>query len=122
MIYTVGYQRLDGVAGLIELLRRHPIDCLLDVRSKPYSRRAEFNQSRLEKELPPAGIRYSWGGKRLGGFAAIKEEDIAMLAKQSKEEVFCLMCMEDAPEKCHRYYEIAERLKAYGVEAIHLRP
>jgi uncharacterized protein (DUF488 family) len=42
MLYSIGYENLRTVEELIEQLKRHHVELLLDVRSKPYSRNAAF--------------------------------------------------------------------------------
>ena len=121
MIYTIGYQKLRAIDELAEILKTHEIKILLDVRSKPYSRKAAFNKKKLIEQLPTHGIRYKWIGEKLGGFAAIADEDIAKLAEYQKGRTICIMCMEADPLKYHRYQEIGERLSdIHGVKADHL--
>ena len=67
VLYTVGHstRTLDD---LIETLRAHEIQTLVDIRAFPASRRLpQFNRESLEKSLPEAGIRYVWM-KALGGY------------------------------------------------------
>lgn len=63
MIYSIGYQKLT-LEILEETLRAHNITLLVDVRSKPYSRKVQFNRKKLEQEL---GNAYIWKGDVLGG-------------------------------------------------------
>ena len=65
-LYTIGHstRTLDE---LVEVLRAHSIETLVDIRSFPMSRRLpHFNRESLEKSLPEARIRYVWM-KELGG-------------------------------------------------------
>jgi uncharacterized protein (DUF488 family) len=66
-IHTVGHStRTVGV--LIELLKAHDIEMVVDVRRWPASRRLpHFNRESLTTELKTAGIDYLWRGD-LGGF------------------------------------------------------
>ena len=68
MIYSIGYQKLDQKT-LIEILKAHQVEVLVDVRSRPYGRKAVFNRKEIERWLPATGIEYLWKGDILGGFA-----------------------------------------------------
>jgi len=120
MLYSIGYQNLNSVEMLQTILLEKGIKILLDVRSKPYSRKSSFNKKILETSLPAIGIKYNWVGKTLGGFSKIDEEDIKRLAAWQKGKVACLMCMEADPDRCHRKTDIAKRLKTYGVSVDHI--
>ena len=66
-VYTIGHSRhsLDTFAGL---LKKHAIQVLIDVRSRPQSRWVPwFNQRALETAIPKLGIEYQWAGDHLGG-------------------------------------------------------
>jgi uncharacterized protein (DUF488 family) len=120
MLCSIGYQNLKSVETLQNILQEKEIKILLDVRSRPYGRKASFNKKILEISLPAAGIDYIWAGKTLGGFSEINEGDIKKLAEWQKGRIACLMCMEADPDRCHRKNEIARRLKKYGVLVNHI--
>ena len=120
MLYSIGYQRLKDVETLQSILMGHHVNFLLDVRSKPYSRKHAFNKKSLETEFSETGIAYKWAGKTLGGFSRIDESHIKRLADWQKNRVACLMCMESDPMDCHRHIEIAKRLKKYGISVSHI--
>src|SRR5438132_598364 len=66
-VYTVGHSIQDS-ARLIELLRRHDVHFLVDVRSLPHSHRApQFSQGSLMATLSDAAIAYRFLGESLGG-------------------------------------------------------
>lgn len=66
-IYTIGHSR-HAFDEFVELLRKHSIQVLVDVRSHPQSRWVpHFNQKHLETAIPKAGIDYRYFGKELGG-------------------------------------------------------
>lgn len=119
MLYSIGYQGIE-VATLIEALKTRDITILVDVRSKPFSRKPGFSKKVLKEALEKAGIDYRWLGEALGGFADILEEDIRGLARWQKKYSACLMCFERDPKTCHRDYEIAERLAKYDVSVEHI--
>ena len=119
VIYSIGYQKLDQKT-LIEILKAHQVEVLVDVRSRPYGRITVFNRNAMQRWLPEAGIDYLWKGDILGGFAPIEEDAIRWLADFGRERTVCIMCMEANPEKCHRKTEIARRIEAYGVSVEHI--
>jgi len=67
-LYTIGHST-RSFEELIELLREHDIQILVDVRSWPSSRRyPHFNRETLAKSLQEHRIRYEWLGEQLGGY------------------------------------------------------
>lgn len=69
-VYTIGHSNL-ALDRLIELLRRHEIGVVMDVRSTPYSRHnPQFNREPFSKAVEAAGLRYLHEGNRLGGAPA----------------------------------------------------
>lgn len=121
MIYSIGYQNFKNCDDLIGILQTKGIDVLIDVRSKPYSRNKDFNKTFISKKLQASNIRYIWLGETLGGFGKINEKSIESLALFQTGQQVCIMCMEADPDKCHRKYEIGERLKQYRVEVEHIK-
>jgi uncharacterized protein (DUF488 family) len=66
-IYTIGHSNILA-SQLIELLRMHNIQTLVDVRSSPYSQYSpQYNKETIEKTLQEAGIEYRFAGDLLGG-------------------------------------------------------
>jgi uncharacterized protein (DUF488 family) len=124
MIYTIGYQSIT-VADILLLMDNYNIGLLIDVRSRPYSRKPEFNQNRLidifaaESTINRYGARgYIWKGDVLGGKGPrIKDSAIEWLSGQTDNVL--LMCMENHPCDCHRYTEIGVRLHNMGVDSVH---
>ena len=101
MIYTIGYQRLS-LAGLQKIVTLNNM-VLIDVRAKPYSRRLEFSRNSLEAALGPL---YRWHGDTLGGKGqSIDQRGVTAIAAIKTKNVL-LMCMEEAPEHCHRHHTI----------------
>jgi len=120
MLYTIGYQGLKDGNELVSILEAYQIDVLLDIRSKPYSRKKAFNKKRLEQIMELSGLKYQWVGANLGGFAEIEESAIRDLAEKQKDRAICIMCMEADPMKCHRETEIGKRIREYGVKVHHI--
>jgi uncharacterized protein (DUF488 family) len=67
ILYTIGHSTRP-LDDLIQSLRAHQIQTLVDIRAFPMSRRLpQFNRDALQQTLPAAGIRYLWM-KALGGY------------------------------------------------------
>jgi uncharacterized protein (DUF488 family) len=121
MIYSIGYSRFT-FPQVKALMDEKEITLLVDVRSVPYSRRADkydFNKNRLYKSL---GKRYAWKGEILGGkHGPATEAGIDWLEKKHKKScILLLMCMEDDPLKCHRLTDIGVRLLERGIDVAHI--
>lgn len=144
VLYTVGHstRTLDD---LIETLRAHEIQTLVDIRAFPASRRLpQFNRESLEKSLPEAGIRYVWM-KALGGYRkkilpesphiALRNDsfrnyadymltpefekaadELVALAEQSRT---AYMCAERVYFHCHRML-VSDWLVGHGHEVLHI--
>jgi len=66
-VYSIGHSN-HQFNLLAELLQKHAIEVLVDIRSKPQSRWVpHFNRKTLETALPELGIEYRYLGKELGG-------------------------------------------------------
>ena len=125
-LHTIGHSTRTS-ERLIELLRLHQIELLLDIRRWPASRRLpHFNRDPLTAALKTAGIDYLWRGD-LGGFrkpsadspnsgwrvAAFRayadfmlEEKFARIMdeieKIAEKSPAAIMCAEAVPWRCHR--------------------
>ena len=66
-VWTVGHSsRCKEI--FLELLGRHKIRVLVDVRRFPRSKVNHFKREQMEKWLPERGIEYVWLGEKLGGY------------------------------------------------------
>jgi uncharacterized protein (DUF488 family) len=66
-VFTIGHSN-HPFAHFLDLLRRHHIEAVADVRSRPYSRFVpHFSKDRLERLLQDEGIGYLYFGAELGG-------------------------------------------------------
>jgi uncharacterized protein (DUF488 family) len=144
LLYTVGHST-RSLEELIETLRAHAIETLVDIRAFPMSRRLpQFNRESLEESMPAAGIRYVWM-KSLGGYRKkIREEsphvalrnqsfrnyaDYMLTAEFEKamDELIALaetsrtayMCAERVYFRCHRML-VSDWLAAHGHEVMHI--
>ena len=143
-IYSIGHGN-RSLADFTALLTSARIECLVDVRAYPRSRRnPQFARMALDPVLKANAIRYVWEGGALGGmrrprvdsphialadaahrgyadhmataeFAAALERLVEIGAAQTA----AFMCAETNPQHCHRSF-IADALLARDVEVMHL--
>jgi uncharacterized protein (DUF488 family) len=128
-LFTVGHSTTT-LAQLVEVLCQNKIDALVDVRSKPRSRLAHFDQVPLQTGVEEAGMRYRFLGDRLGGVphdpdvqrrwrqghldpvivAHLRSTDewtdgiaeLLRLITAGGGSNVCIMCSEGDPNECHR--------------------
>lgn len=124
-IFSVGYGGLNEVRDLEDIMNLHDIKFLLDVRSKPTTRR--FSKKTLETML---GAGYM-SRPVMGGFDhEIDEfENWRIRAQASLKEVtdmvdngykILIMCAEKNPDQCHRKYFVSRALEQEGFKVKHL--
>ena len=66
-LFTIGHSN-HRIERFLELLLRHGIAAVADVRSRPYSRFVpHFSKERLQRILEEEGIGYLYLGQELGG-------------------------------------------------------
>lgn len=143
-LYTIGHST-RSIGELVEVLRAHRIETLVDIRAFPASRRLpQFNREALERSLPEAGIRYVWM-KSLGGYRkqvidespniALRnqsfrnyadymltpefEEAMAKLIALAERGRTAYMCAERIYFRCHRML-VSDWLVAHGHEVLHI--
>ena len=139
MIYTIGHSNLSA-DRLLELLRRHAIQALGDVRSVPFSRfNPQFNRDTFSATLREAGIKYVYLGEELGARSKdpadydghrVSYEKLARspLFLRGLERVragmpdhrIALMCAEREPLNCHRTILIARELERAEIPVAHI--
>lgn len=120
-IYTIGTGN-HNLLSLKSILKQNGVTLLIDIRSKPFGWNKELNMPNLRTQL-----NYLWMGKVLGGFSEHYKErsdtwvsSIHELVALSKDNVICIMCSEEDPNRCHRL-DIAKALEDEGVTVIHIR-
>lgn len=141
VVYNIGYEGTD-IRRFVDTLRSVGIECLVDVRAVPHSRKKGFSKKSLAAALEVAGIRYvhivDLGDPKEGrdaarsgdyaGFRRIYAEHLEAEASQialdelsqlARREVSCMLCFERDPKTCHRSI-VAERLVAQGLELFEL--
>ena len=138
-IYTIGHSN-QPAAEFVALLTKHKIECVVDVRSKPYCRFRHFNREPLKDRLISLGFDYMYLGGQLGGHpedddlyenGRVAYERVAALSRfrrgikqvsaESETRRLVLMCTEENPVECHRHPLLATKLVERGVQVLHLR-
>ena len=139
-ILTVGHSNHSSDAFL-QLLVRHGVDEVVDVRSAPYSRYAsQFNHDALRDTLEDVGIGYTYLGGELGGrptdrscydadgrvrYDRVADSDdfddgIRRVIRAADEGQVALLCTEKEPLECHRTLLVARNLVERGVAVSHI--
>jgi uncharacterized protein (DUF488 family) len=140
LLFTIGHSNHD-FDRFLELLRRHGIAALADVRSRPYSRFVpHFSKERLERLLAEQAIDYLYLGAELGGKPKSAEAPASQLDYRSRVEQpdfragidrllaaaaarpMAMMCRERDPLDCHRLHLICRYLAPRGLDVRHILP
>jgi uncharacterized protein (DUF488 family) len=120
-LFTIGHS-MQSWEQFLELLRRHRISAIGDVRSSPYSARfPHFNREILDRALRGANIRYVFLGDELGARRSERDcyvDGVARYDRIARTAAFrvglervqtgvarfrlALMCAEKDPLECHR--------------------
>lgn len=141
-VLTVGHSN-HSPEVFINLLVRHGVDEVIDVRSAPYSRYApQFNYEGIQRMLDDIGIGYTYLGGELGGrpsdrscydadgrvqydrVAATDAFDGALrqVMRAADESRPVLLCTEKEPLECHRTLLVARALADREVGVAHVHP
>jgi uncharacterized protein (DUF488 family) len=137
-IFTIGHS-VHELEVFIDLLARHGVTALADVRSRPFSRLHHFNGDELAAVLGTRGIKYvplcrELGARRNGPEAYIDgqavyervaqlpnfQEGIGRLVRGSEDYTIALMCAEKEPLDCHRTILICRHLRPYDFRIQHI--
>lgn len=131
-ILTIGHGR-HAFNYFLELLRRHQIEFLCDVRSVARSRWPQYNGGVLRELLSENGIGYEHLPET-GGKTKPKPEDLAhgidRIIEIASDVRTAIMCSESQPlsphkeprANCHRVGLLAPLLKAKGANVVHILP
>lgn len=135
-LFTIGYASKD-IETFVALLKKNNINCLIDVRTSPYSKTFfNYDMPRLKETLKSEDILYAHFGNEFG--ARRSEEDAYVtsyslngekLEQVSFDKVYelpifvngvsrvfkaleqgyriCFMCSEKYPVDCHRFWMVA---------------
>ena len=139
-VFTIGHSNHSPEAFL-DLLRKHCVDEVVDVRSSPASRHyPQFNHGVLSDTLERAGIGYVFLGGELGGRPADRscydedgrvsydrlaetdlfDDGIGRVVRAADERRVAVMCSEKEPLDCHRALLLAGQLEERGVAVEHI--
>jgi len=138
-IYTVGHSN-HSAQYFIEMLKTHQVDCIVDVRSVPYSRFQHFNKEEISASLKKENILYLPFADEFGA----RRKERALLDEQGKVDfekvrssapfqrgierltngaakgfTIALMCAESEPMQCHRFGMIVPALRS-EFEILHI--
>ncbi len=138
-LFTIGHST-HSAEKFIELLTRHGIDAVADVRSSPYSKfNPQFNRDILERTLEANHIAYRFLGKELGprsdDSACCKDgkmsypllsatplfrQGLHRLRNGMAQYRIALMCAERDPIACHRMILICGHIRFENIEIHHI--
>jgi len=132
-IYSIGHGR-HTFAYFLELLRRHEINFVCDVRSSARSRWPQFNGAALSDALRQNGIGYEHlpecGGKVIAPPAELAR-GLDRIIELAAETRVVIMCSESRPltehrpeprANCHRVGLLAVPLRGRGAHLLHILP
>jgi uncharacterized protein (DUF488 family) len=140
-LYTIGHSATP-LYTFLAALQKWKIKLLIDVRSRPSSRRfPHFDQANLEKSLGMGGVNYLFLGAQLGGrpddpkaYAPDGTMDyvewrkspsfksgIRRIRQELAGSDLTLMCAEEDPLECHRFLMISPALVELGIAPLHIR-
>lgn len=138
--YTIGHST-SSIEKFLSLLEENKINCIVDVRSFPYSKIAsQYNKDEIKKTLKTNNIYYIFLGKELGaryndlnlfenGIVSFKKVSITQNFQSgikrivdgiNKKYKIALMCSERDPINCHRFSLISRELHKIGIEVLHI--
>lgn len=140
LLYTLGHSN-HGFEDFLALLRRHAVETVADVRSRPFSRFVpHFTKDRLERLLAGEGIGYLYLGRELGGkplrddppqtrldYAARVAQPafragIARLLEAAGAHRTAIVCRERDQLECHRLHLICRYVRTTVGEIRHILP
>ena len=138
-VLTIGHSNHPWDA-FMELLHKHGVTALADVRSVPYSRfNPHFNRARLTEALAEQGAAYVYLGHELGGrptepscyengrvrYDRVAQTDffrdgLERVVRGASEHRIALMCAEKEPLDCHRTLLVGRALAEQGLRVEHV--
>ena len=143
-VYTIGHSTRSA-RELLELLRSHGVQQIVDVRTIPRSRHnPQFNGPALARSLHAARLRYrhlkalgglrharpdsvnlGWRNDSFRGYADYMQTEefaaaLSTLEQISRRQPTAIMCAEAVPWRCHRSL-IADALTVAGWRVLHIQ-
>lgn len=141
-LYTIGYSGYSRDEFLKEI-RRHSIDCIVDVRSNPHSRYfSDYDKESIALFLKDNQILYRHYDKEFGArqedrryytggildFAKFVKSDAfqsgiqKIVSGMQQGYTFVLLCAEKDPASCHRACMVTREFAKAGIHVVHLSP
>lgn len=140
-IFTIGHS-IHPLENFLALLNNHNVNCIIDVRSIPFSRIApQYNKKNLADSLRRHSIKYSHLPEEFGARhhdrSLLDEDGIVDFNKVRQTTYFkqgigrlkngvdmgfniALMCSEANPFDCHRFVMISYELVREGFKVSHI--
>lgn len=139
VVFTIGHST-HTLERFVDLLRRHGVTAIADVRSVPYSRmQPQFNRETLKRALTEHGIAYVFLGRELGARSEDKScyengrvqyrrlartgafrAGLSRVRRGSEKGRIALMCAEREPLECHRTLLVGRELTDAGIRVVHI--
>ncbi|MFN7747294.1 MAG: DUF488 family protein [Hyphomonadaceae bacterium] len=143
LLHTIGYEG-STIEDVLATLEAAEIDCVLDVREVPISRKAGFSKSALSNKLEARGISYvhfkGLGDPKAGRIAAREgrfedfrqifhahlttesaQADLARATELVAVKTACLLCFERDPTNCHRLILANEMAKRKNFTLVNVK-
>jgi uncharacterized protein (DUF488 family) len=143
LLHTIGYEG-STIEDVLATLKAAAIDCVLDVREFPISRKAGFSKSALSNKLEARGISYvhfkGLGDPKAGRIAAREarfedfrqifnahlttesaQADLARATELAAVKSACLLCFEHDPTNCHRLILANEMAKRKNFTLVNIK-
>jgi uncharacterized protein (DUF488 family) len=138
-LYTIGHST-HTLEYFINLLTKHGIEVVCDVRSVPYSQHnPQFNREPLKEQLRAQGISYVFLGKELGARSdnsacyidgkvqynylvdePVFQDGLRRLRTGIEKFRVAMMCAERDPLTCHRTILICREIRAPDLSIDHI--
>lgn len=138
-LFTIGHST-HTVEYFIDLLKKHGITAVCDVRSQPYSQfNPQFNRESLKEGLKKNDIEYVFLGKELGARSEnpscyidgkvqynylvdepLFKQGINRLCRGMKQYSIALMCAEKDPITCHRMILVCREMRSVAGQINHI--
>ena len=141
-VYTIGHSVYPNEFFLSQL-QKNEIDCVVDVRSIPFSKYAsQYNKDKIHEYLKRNGLRYLFMGEELGArrsdltlyhadgyvdFEKVSRSDLFLvgleriMAGLQEGYNIALMCTEKDPIVCHRAILVGKGLQDCGCAISHIK-
>jgi uncharacterized protein (DUF488 family) len=132
-LFTIGYEGLD-IDSFVTQLKNNAIECLLDIREVPLSRKRGFSKTSLSERLNEENIHYvhlselgspkpirhklranhDYSGffEKIHKHLANKKHAIENAYRYIMDYTCCLMCFEHLATQCHRKI-VASKIKEH---------